>query len=364
MALHIGIVGLPNVGKSTLYNALTKTRGAEAANYPFCTIDPNVGVVEVPDPRLKQLADIVHPEKIVPAAIEFVDIAGLVKGASEGQGLGNAFLSHIREVDAICQVVRVFQGSDVIHVEGTVDPKRDRDTIETELILADLQSLTKRTEKIRKAAQTGDKEKKIELFACEKLMQTLQSGSVARTVSLPPEEQSVAASFNLLTMKPMIYAANVSEEQLSRLSPEELKPTLGLDEDADLVLISAKVEEDLQDLSAGDAKEFLAALNVNTCGLDRLIKAAYHALGYRTFFTAGPKEVRAWNIRAGWTAPQAAGVIHTDFEHGFIRAETIAFNDFVALKGEAGARDAGKLRAEGKDYIVNDGDVMHFRFNV
>ncbi len=364
MALQIGIVGLPNVGKSTLFNALTKTRGAQAANYPFCTIDPNIGIVEVPDERLQALAAIAKPRKVVPAAIEFVDIAGLVKGASTGEGLGNAFLSHIREVDAICHVVRVFAGGDVIHVDGSVDPKRDRDTIETELILADLQSITKRVEKIRKPAQLGDKEKKLELSAAQTMQTLLSAGRTAREAVLLPEEIPVAAQFGLLTMKPMFYAANVAETDLSTLDPDALKTSMGLTPSDQLILISAKIEEDLQDLSPEESAEFLAALGVSSSGLDRLIHAAYAALGYQTYFTAGPDEVRAWTIRKGDTAPRAAGVIHTDFERGFIRAETISYEDFIRYDGEAGARMAGKMRSEGKTYVVQDGDVMLFRFNV
>jgi ribosome-binding ATPase len=364
MALKIGIVGLPNVGKSTLFNALTRTKGAQAANYPFCTIEPNIGIVEVPDERLGKLAEIVHPEKIIPAAIEFVDIAGLVKGASQGEGLGNAFLSHIREVDAICHVVRVFEGGDIIHVEGSVHPKRDREIIETELVLADLQMIQKRIEKIRKPAEIGDKEKKLELQVALKVEAVLQEGTLANVVQLDPEEKPVARQMLLLTYKPIVYAANVAEAQLASLKIDELKAQLGLDASQQLVLISAKIEEDLQDLSPDDAKEFLASLGVSSSGLDRLIRAAYEALGYISYFTAGEKEVRAWNIPRGFTAPQAAGVIHTDFEKGFIRAETIAYQDYVTLGGEAKAKEAGKMRAEGKEYVVKDGDVMHFRFNV
>jgi GTP-binding protein YchF len=364
MALKIGIVGLPNVGKSTLFNALTRTKGAQAANYPFCTIEPNVGIVEVPDERLKALVDIVKPERVVPAAIEFVDIAGLVKGASKGEGLGNAFLSHIRETDAICHVVRVFTGGGIIHVEGNVDPRRDREIIEMELVLADLQGIEKRMDRIRKIAEMGDKDKKLELQTAEKLHAVLAEGHLAIGTDLLPEEVPVAKSMQLLTYKPILYAANVAEEQLSTLNVEELKTQLGLPSSADLVLISAKIEEDLQDLTADEAKEFLESLGVQSSGLDRLIRAAYHALGYITYFTAGVKEVRAWNIPLGSTAPQAAGVIHTDFEKGFIRAETIAFADYVAAGGEAKAKEAGKMRAEGKEYIVKDGDLMNFRFNV
>lgn len=364
MALKIGIVGLPNVGKSTLFNALTRTKGAQAANYPFCTIEPNVGIVEVPDGRLQQLAALISPEKIVPAAIEFVDIAGLVKGASQGEGLGNAFLSHIREVDAICHVVRVFTGGDIIHVEGTVDPKRDREIIETELVLADLQSIQKRIEKTKKMADLGDKEKKAEYGVMEKLLVTLNEGKMARETELDKDEHAIAKSFQILTYKPIVYAANVAEDQLHTLSIHTLKEQLGLPPEAELVLISAKIEEDLQDLSPEDAKEFLESLGVSSSGLDRLIQAAYKALGYITYFTAGVQEVRAWNIPIGSTAPQAAGVIHTDFERGFIRAETIAFNDYIAAGSEVKAKEAGKMRAEGKEYIVKDGDIMHFRFNV
>lgn len=363
MALKIGIVGLPNVGKSTLFNALTRTKGAQAANYPFCTIEPNVGIVEVPDERLSQLSAIVHPEKIVPAAIEFVDIAGLVKGASKGEGLGNAFLSHIREVDAICHVVRVFTGGGIIHVEGTVDPKRDREIIEMELVLADMQSIDKRMEKAKKAGDLGDKEKKLEYQTMQKILPVLQEGRMANDTELLPEEIPVAKMLQLLTYKPIVYAANVAEEQLGTLSVDELKTQLGLPSSAQLALISAKIEEDLQDLPPEEAKEFLLSLGVSSSGLDRLIRAAYEALGYISYFTAGVQEVRAWNIPKGSTAPQAAGVIHTDFEKGFIRAETIAFNDYVALGGEVKAKEAGKMRAEGKTYVVQDGDVMLFRFN-
>lgn len=364
MALQIGIVGLPNVGKSTLFNALTRTKGAQAANYPFCTIEPNIGIVEVPDPRLKQLADLIHPERILPAAIEFVDIAGLVKGASKGEGLGNAFLSHIREVDAICHVVRVFTGGDIIHVEGSVDPKRDREIIETELVLADLQSITKRIEKTKKMAEHGDKEKKAELIVAEKLFVTLNEGNLARLTALEKDETAIAKSFQLLTFKPMVYAANVAENQMAGLDVTVLKEQLGLSPADELVLISAKIEEDLQDLSAEDAQEFLESLGVTSSGLDRLITAAYKALGYMTYFTAGVQEVRAWNIPIGSTGPQAAGAIHTDFEKGYIRAETISFADYIACGSEVKAKEAGKMRAEGKDYIVKDGDIMHFRFNV
>jgi ribosome-binding ATPase len=364
MALHIGIVGLPNVGKSTLFNALTRTRAAQAANYPFCTIDPNVGIVEVPDERMNKLAEIVKPDKIVPATVEFVDIAGLVKGASEGAGLGNKFLSHIREVDAICHMIRAFDTGDIIHVDGSVDPKRDRETIETELALSDLDSIKKRIDKLQPAVRTGDKDKKLELDAAEKIEKVLQQGKLAITADLNKEEVEFAKMFQLLTFKPMVYAVNASEKQMKELNPEEMKQKLGLKPEDQLVVISAKIEEDLQDLSQDEAKIFLDELGVASSGLDRLIHAAYAALGYQTYFTAGVQEVRAWTVLKGATAPQAAGVIHTDFEKGFIRAEVIAYNDYVTLGGEQKAKESGKMRAEGKEYIVQDGDVMHFRFNV
>ena len=364
MPLKIGIVGLPNVGKSTLFNALTRTRAAQAANYPFCTIDPNVGIVEVPDERLKVLADLVKPEKVIPATVEFVDIAGLVKGASKGEGLGNAFLSHIREVNAICHLVRAFQSGDIIHVEGTVDPKRDRETIETELCLSDLQTVQKRIERVQGAARTGNKEAKIELALLEKIKTALEAGRLASTVSFEHEEVIIAETFQLLTQKPMIVAFNVAESELKTAHLDDLRKNAGLKDDTPAVVISAKIEEDLVDLTPEEAKQLLVKLGVSSSGLDQLIRAAYATLGYVTYFTAGPKEVRAWTITKGMTAPQAAGVIHTDFEKGFIRAETISYNDFVQLKGEAGAKNSGKMRAEGKEYVVQDGDVMHFRFNV
>jgi GTP-binding protein YchF len=364
MALRIGIVGLPNVGKSTLFNALTKTRSAQAANYPFCTIDPNIGIVEVPDKRIGALVAIDKPEKVIPAAVEFVDIAGLVKGASKGEGLGNAFLSHIREVHAVCHVVRAFKGGDVIHVDGTVEPKRDRETIETELALADLVTMEKRIEKLEGKVRTGDKQAAIELSALKKLETALQAGKPASTVPLSPEESVFAKDFQLLTQKPMVYAVNVAEDQVKTYTAEQAHAELGLPADADVVVICAKVEEDLQELSEEEAKEYLKELSLDSSGLDRLIHAAYHALGYITFFTAGADEVRAWTVTRGATAPQAAGVIHTDFEKGFIRAETIAYDDYVKYGGEAGAREAGKMRAEGKEYIVKDGDIFNFRFNV
>lgn len=364
MALHIGIIGLPNVGKSTLFNALTRSKGAEAANYPFCTIEPNVGIVEVPDERLRKLAEIVHPEKTVPAAIEFVDIAGLVKGAHKGEGLGNKFLAAIREVDALCHVVRHFEDGNIIHVEGSTNARRDREIVETELIIADLQSLEKRMDKYAGAARTGDKEKIKELELLGRVKTNLDAGKLAIETEVTPEEKEFLRGAQLLTFKPIIYACNVAENDLAKLSTETIRKELDLPSETNVILISAKIEEDLRDLSPEEAKAFLSELGVADSGLDRLIKAAYSALGYMTYFTAGVQEVRAWNIPKNSTAPQAAGAIHTDFEKGFIRAETISYKDFVECGGEAGAKNAGKLRSEGKEYVVSDGDVMHFRFNV
>ncbi len=379
MPLRIGIVGLPNVGKSTLFNALTRSRGAQAANYPFCTIDPNVGIVAVPDERLNVLASLVQPKKVIPAAVEFVDIAGLVKGASAGEGLGNKFLSHIREVDAICHVVRIFPG-DVIHVEGTVDPKRDRETIDTELALADLDTIKKRIDRVQGAARTGNKDAKTELALAEKIKTVLEQGQPASSIPFDKDERPLADQMQLMTLKPVIFAVNASEEQMKSLTPEEARTRLLLPPsppqggggrgegvtggETELVIISAKIEEDLQDLTPDEAKTFLKDLGVESSGLDRLIRAAYHLLGFVTYFTAGPQEVRAWTIHRGWTAPQAAGVIHTDFEKGFICAETISYKDFVHYESELKAKEAGKMRQEGRAYIVQDGDVMHFRFNV
>ncbi len=364
MALQIGIVGLPNVGKSTLFNALTRSKGAQAANYPFCTIDPNIGIVEVPDERLRTLAELVKPEKVIPAAVEFVDIAGLVKGASTGEGLGNKFLTHIREVEAICHVLRVFEGGDIIHVEGSIDPRRDREIIETELALADLDAVKKRMEKLEGAARSGDKDKKMELAVAHKIRAVLEQGQMASTAALEKEEKAIAHTFQLLTGKPMIYAVNTAEEQLKNMTAENARTQLGLPEEAQVVLISAKIEEDLQELSPEEATSFLKDMGVTSSGLDRLIQAAYEALGYMTYFTAGPQEVRAWTVRRGATAPEAAGVIHTDFQRGFICAETISYKDFVHYRIEQKAKEAGKMRQEGKNYVVQDGDVMHFRFNV
>ncbi len=364
MSLKVGIIGLPNVGKSTLFNALTKTRGANASNFPFCTIDPNIGIVEVPDERLDKIVEIVKPEKKIPASVEFVDIAGLVKGAHKGEGLGNQFLGAIREVHALCHIVRFFEGTDITHVEGSIDPKRDRETIETELCLRDLQTVTDRIDKIKNAAKTGDKESQKELEVLEKLKDCLDKSLFVSTMSFSDEEALIVKSFFLLSDKPLIYAANVSEEQMHKLSINDAHEQLGVPEDTEVITISAKIEEDLQDLSDEEAKEFLSELSVTSSGLDRLIHAAYSALNYITFFTFNLKEARAWTITEGTLAPQAAGVIHTDFEKGFIRAETVGYNDFVECSGEQGAKEKGKMRSEGKGYEVKDGDVILFKFNI
>ncbi len=362
MSLHIGIVGLPNVGKSTLFNALVRAKSAEVANYPFCTIHPNVGVVAVPDRRLEKLTALVKPEKVIPTAIEFKDIAGLVKGASKGEGLGNQFLSHIREVDAVCEVIRVFPDTDVQHVEGSVDGKRDVATIETELILADLQTLEKRMGKTSGGARTGNKEAQAELSALELMKTALDAGKLASSVQLSEEQEGIVQTLHLLTRKPFLYVANVSETQLALLSSEKLQKDLQL---LTLpVLVSAKIEEELVSLSLEEGREYLASLGVTSSGLEQLIQRAYEVLHLLTFFTAGPKEVRAWTVRKGARAPEAAGVIHSDFQKGFICAETIGYDDFIAAGSEAVAKERGKMRTEGKQYIVKDGDIFHFRFNV
>ena len=359
MALSIGIVGLPNVGKSTLFTALTK-KGGLAANYPFATIDPNVGIVDVPDDRLQALADIVHPGRIVPATVEFVDIAGLVKGAAaEGAGLGNQFLANIRECDAICQVVRYFKAPDVMrevnHTGAFVDPASDAETIMTELILADIQTLEKQLPKLEKEAKR-DKELMPKLEIAKRLVAWLNEGNRAITLEMTDEERAAAKGLFLLTMKPMLYVANVDEDMLT----EDLDPIDGVKP----IPICAKVEAELSELDPEEAQMFLADLGLERSGLEVLAQAAYKLLGLQSFFTAGEMEVKAWTVRQGATAPQAAGVIHTDFERGFIKAETIAYDDYVELGGEKGAKEAGRLRMEGKDYVMQDGDVVHFRFNV
>ncbi len=365
--LSLGIVGLPNVGKSSLFNALTSAK-AEAANYPFCTIDPNVGVVTVPDKRLDALAEIVKPQKTVPAAVQFVDIAGLVRGASKGEGRGNAFLSNIRETDAIVHVVRCFDDPDVTHVDGGVNPARDRETIEFELALADLGSVEKRLDKAKRAAKTGDKAAATEAAALEKALAPLADGKALWHVPLTPEERALLQPLQLLTLKPILYAANVTDAELAGAEGPHvtaLRAAIAADhEPAEVVTFSAKIESELAELPPEERGEFLASLGIESAGLDRLIRAGYHLLGLHTYFTAGEKEVRAWTIRQGDTAPKAAGVIHTDFERGFIRAETVGFDDFVRTGGWKGAKDAGVVRSEGKEYVMQDGDVVLFRFNV
>ncbi|WP_386070841.1 redox-regulated ATPase YchF [Tahibacter sp. UC22_41] len=363
MGIKCGIVGLPNVGKSTLFNALTKA-GIAAANFPFCTIDPNVGVVPVPDPRLNALSDIVKPQKVIPTSMEFVDIAGLVAGASKGEGLGNKFLAHIREVDAIAHVVRCFEHSDIVHVAGKVDPISDIETIDTELALADLESVEKALNRVERAAKANDKEALAKRPVLQKLAATLNEGKPARAAGLDDDEKALIRDLFLLTLKPLMYIANVLENGFHDNPHLDKVRARAAVEGAEVVPVCAAIEEELSQLDDADRDTFLADMGLDEPGLNRVIRAGYKLLGLQTYFTAGVKEVRAWQVKIGATAPQAAGVIHTDFERGFIRAETIAYDDFIKYKGESGARDVGRLRLEGKDYIVKEGDVLHFRFNV
>lgn len=363
MGIQCGIVGLPNVGKSTLFNALTKA-GIQAENYPFCTIDPNVGVVPVPDPRLAALAAIVKPQRIIPTTVEFVDIAGLVAGASKGEGLGNQFLAHIRETDAIAHVVRCFENDDVVHVVGQVNPRADIETINTELALADLATVEKALVRAEKAAKAGGKEALARKLVLERVQAHLDTGAPLRTLALTAGERELLRELFLLTGKPVLYIANVAEDGFTDNPLLDQVQEIAQQEKAGVMPVCAAIEAELTELDDADKAEFLADYGLSEPGLDRVIHAAYKLLGLETYFTAGPKEVRAWTVRAGSTAPQAAGVIHTDFERGFIRAEVIAYADYIACGGEAGAREAGKWRLEGKDYIVQEGDVMHFRFNV
>ena len=364
MGFKCGIVGLPNVGKSTLFNALTQTAAAQAANYPFCTIEPNVGEVAVPDPRLDTLARVGKSAQIIPTRLTFVDIAGLVRGASKGEGLGNQFLAHIREVDAVAYVLRCFDDGDVTHVEGRIDPLSDAETVETELMLSDLESLERRVAALEKRAKGGEKEAKLHVDVMNAALVLLREGKPARQAQLNDEQRVVFEQLGLLTAKPIVFVANVDEASAATGNAYSARVAeRAKKEGAAFVVISAKIEAEIAQLGAHERDEFLQTLGLEEPGLNRLIRAGYALLDLVTFFTVGPKEARAWTVHKGARAPQGAGVIHTDFEKGFIRAETIAFDDYVASNGEAGARDAGKLRLEGKDYVVQDGDVMHFRFN-
>ncbi len=363
MGFKCGIVGLPNVGKSTLFNSLTKA-GIAAENYPFCTIDPNVGVVEVPDPRLQQLADIVKPKKVIPTTMEFVDIAGLVAGASKGEGLGNQFLGHIRETDAIAQVVRCFEDTDIAHVSNRIDPLGDIETINTELLLADMESIARQAERAAKQAKSNEKEAKAKHEFMQAVQAHVEAGHPARSFEPADNQRGWMKDLHLITAKPVLYIANVAEDGFVNNPHLDAVSEYALSEGAEIVAVCAAIEADIAELDAADAVEFLAEMGLDEPGLNRVIHAGYKLLHLQTFFTAGPQEVRAWTIRVGDTAPRAAGRIHTDFEKGFIRAEVVAFEDFIAGNGEQGAKDAGRWRLEGKDYVMQEGDVVHFRFNV
>lgn len=366
MALTAGIVGLPNVGKSTLFNAITQA-GAESANYPFCTIDPNVGIVEVPDERLQKLTELVKPKKTVPTAFEFTDIAGIVKGASKGEGLGNKFLSHIRQVDAICHVVRCFADDNITHVSGKVDPISDIETINLELILADLETVDKRVDRVAKLAKQKDKTAVYEHEILVKLKEAFENEKPARSVEFTEDQQKLVKQLHLLTIKPILYVANVSEDEIADPADNpyvQKVRVFAAGENAEVIVVCAKIESEIVELEGEEKEMFLEELGIKESGLDQLIKASYHLLGLATYFTAGEQEVRAWTFKKGMKAPQCAGIIHTDFERGFIRAETVSYDDLLAAKTMGAAREAGKVRLEGKEYIVEDGDVIHFRFNV